>query len=1058
MEITEKWLGDIGGWQAMKTARHLADSNAVVNAKAEGESVRGLVNQGGKRYAAGLAIRSKSDVENLCTCPTSRARGMICEHSLAVALAVARAAEVKINRPAMSSGLRPTRLPATAAPFPQASGRPVQPSVSAPQAPPPPPGRFSVFIPPNVLDGSFRGQAAVFLKFDPAKGEPSDAIIAQWLKTQGLRPGSMPLMLTKGDLTAFLVALGGHGAVYSGKPSAAIDAEARLTISEEPMRLPILAKEVATGVAFSLDSSSIKPVLLLERQAWLYCASTRALFPTPVLEGEVMKCLSELLGGTASVQRPLAWLVLNRAALDEALQLRLEGKTLSQLHLVPLPCEFELHLDGSMQVIEAKLYTLYQDKRWLAMTGTPGEVDGLRFPLQAEGGDSRFYARNTTRELAALQRLEDLGFTIASSTTWRLNGPDKVARFYASELPRLKQIFAIVEGERWRGATRGMHRISPKVLEPANGNDERKPGNDWLSLDIAYEASDGFRLSRLDVLQMIRSGRKSITKEGKRYVIDEDACEEFEENLRDLDSTLTTTGVKVRADKAQFLLAGDDVEFATRQAASFQSEAWVQEHLPDLAPLLRPYQMEGIRWLEASARGAKAGLLADDMGLGKTLQAIALIRLIKAEAAAPAPALVICPKSLIGNWEKEFERFAPGLKVLPLHGAARKESFAQIGAHDVVITTYQLVIRDLAEYRKTEFATVVLDEASYIRNPDTEAAKALRQLRSARRFALTGTPLENGVRDLWSIYHFLLPGYLGSRDNFKERFETPLNNGAASPESRKAAERLRKLVRPYFLRRTKREVLKDLPEKIEQVLWCDLSPVQNQVYRKLLEEGLAEVREARKRSGGQGMKMTMFTVLLRLRQVCCDLRLTGMTGDALKGLDDEDLSGKLTVWRDRLAEVIQGGGKVIVFSQFVKFLHLLRDELDTANTPYCYLDGQSNDRTQQVDLFQKDPTRRVFLISLKAGGYGLNLTAADHVMLMDPWWNPAVEAQAIDRAHRMGQERVVTALRLVTRGTVEEKILRLQAQKRGLIEAALDESAPLMTGLTEEDLEQVLAM
>ena len=203
--------------------------------------------------------------------------------------------------------------------------------------------------------------------------------------------------------------------------------------------------------------------------------------------------------------------------------------------------------------------------------------------------------------------------------------------------------------------------------------------------------------------------------------------------------------------------------------------------------------------------------------------------------------------------------------------------------------------------------------------------------------------------------------------------------------------------------------------------------------------------------------MTMFTVLLRLRQVCCDLRLTGMTGDALKGLDEEDLSGKMTVWRDRLAEVVEGGGKVIVFSQFVKFLHLLRDQLDIAGTPYCYLDGQSNDRTAQVDRFQNEPARRVFLISLKAGGYGLNLTAADHVMLMDPWWNPAVEAQAIDRAHRLGQERVVTALRLVTRGTVEEKILKLQAQKRGLIEAALDESAPMMTGLTEEDLEQVLA-
>lgn len=1042
MEITEKWLGDIGGWQAMKTARHLADSNAVTNPKAEGTNVRGQVAQGGKRYAAGLAVRSKSDVENLCTCPTSRARGLICEHSLAVALVISRqaAGEGVRSAGAKTAGVR--------------SAQYAVPSVreAVPAIPAPPPGKFSVFIPPNVLDGSFRGQAAVFLKFEPGTGSASDGRIAAWLKTQGLKPGSMPLMLTKGDLTAFLAALGGHIAVFSGKPSASVDPESRLTLAEEAVRLPVLANEVPSGVAFSLDSSSLKPVLLLERQAWLFCSSTHTLFPSPVLEGEVMRCVGELLSGTPSVQRPLPWLLAHRTALDEALQLRLQGKTLSQLHLVPLPCEFLLQLDGSMQVVDAKLYATFANKRWLALTGTPNEVDGIRFPLQAEGSEARFYARNTTREQAAVQRLEDLGFTIASSTTWRLQGPDKVARFYASELPRLKQIFKIEEGERWRTATRGLYRISPKVLEPAS--DERKPGNDWLSLDISYQAADGFSISRLDVLQMIRSGRKGMTKDGRRYVIDEDACEEFEENLRDLDSTLTTTGVKVRSDKAQFLLAGDDVEFTSRQAASFQSEEWVREQLPDLAPLLRPYQMEGIRWLEAVARGAKAGLLADDMGLGKTLQSIALIRLLGSPG---SPTLVVCPKSLIGNWERELEKFAPGLKVLPLHGASRKEAFGSIPRHHVVITTYQLIVRDLAEYRKTEFSAVVLDEASYIRNPDTEAAKALRQLRATRRFALTGTPLENGVRDLWSIYHFLLPGYLGSRDNFKERFETPLNNGAATPDGRKVAERLRKLVRPFFLRRTKREVLKDLPEKIEQVLWCDLSPAQNQVYRRVLEEGLAEVKEARKRSGSQGMKMTMFTVLLRLRQVCCDLRLTGMAGEALKGLDEEDLSGKLTVWRDRLAEVIEGGGKVIVFSQFVKFLHLLREELDTAGTPYCYLDGQSNDRSAQVDRFQKEPARRVFLISLKAGGYGLNLTAADHVMLMDPWWNPAVEAQAIDRAHRLGQERVVTALRLVTRGTVEEKILKLQAQKRGLIEAALDETAPMMTGLTEEDLEQVLA-
>ncbi len=1045
MEITEKWLGDIGGWQAMKAARHLVDSGAVANAKAEGINIRGLVNQGGKRYAAGLAIRSASDVENLCTCPTSRARGLICDHSLAVALATIRAAAPPVS---------PRGLASTGARGPQAPVRSAAPPAT-PAAPQPPPGRFSVYIPENVLEGSFRGQAAVFLKFDPGKGEAGDARIVQWLKTQGLRPGSMPLMLTRNDLTTFLQAVQGHNAVFAGKPSAG--AGSALTLAEEPMRLPVLVQEIEgrPEVSLSVDSPSLQPVLLLERQAWLFAAATRTLFPTPPLEGEVARAVNDLLEGGKAIARPLAWLVLNRVPLDEALQLRLEGRSLNSLHIALLPCEFELELEGSLQTVEAKLYTVHEKLRWLAMDGSPTEVNGVRFPLQAAGSETRFYARNVAREQSALQRLEELGFTIASRTSWRLQGPDKVARFHASDLPRLRQVFTIVEGERWRASTRGLLRITPKLLE--TGAQERRQGQDWLSMDITYEAADGFRISRTEVLQLIRSGRGSVTREGKRYVIDEESCAEFEENLRDLDSTLTPTGLSVRADKAQFLLVQDDAQYAARQAAAFQSEDWVRSHLPDLAPLLRPYQMEGIRWLEAAARGFKAGLLADDMGLGKTLQAIALIRLLGTEKAA-GPALVVCPKSLIGNWEREFERFAPGLKVLALHGADRKEDFATINNHDAVITTYQLIVRDLAEHRKTEYSAVVLDEASYIRNPDTEAAKALRQVRAARRFALTGTPLENGVRDLWSICHFLAPGYLGGRDHFKERFETPLNSGAATPEGRKVAERLRKLVRPLFLRRTKREVLKDLPEKIEQVLWCDLSPAQNQVYRRLMEEGQAEVREARRRSGGQGMKMTMFTVLLRLRQVCCDLRLTGMPPEALKGLEDDDLSGKLTVWHDRLQEVIEGGGKVIVFSQFVKFLHLLRDALDAAKTPYCYLDGQSNDRTEQVERFQKDAGRKVFLVSLKAGGYGLNLTAADHVMLMDPWWNPAVEAQAIDRAHRLGQERVVTALRLVTRGTVEEKILKLQAQKRGLIEAALDESAPLMSGLSEEDLEEVLAM
>ncbi len=1043
MEINERWLGDIAGWQVLKAARALLARGVVADAVRTDDAVRGYVSEGPKRYQAGLTIRSRTDVENLCTCPASRGRGLICAHSIAVALAT-------MQQRTPAGGLQSMRPPAVAPHRGDAVS--AAPQTQPAEAPKPAPGRFAFYIAGNVLTGSFMGQAAVFMKFEPGNGAASDAGIVEWLRSQGLKPGSMPLMLTRRDLAGLFTACMGHHSVFAGKPSSSPPAEdARIAVADTTLRLPVSARDEAGDVGFALDSTSLKQLA----DAWCWCSATRSVFPLPTLSDECRKLVFELFTN-ARCTRSLPWLIDHRATLDDAFNLRLEGSTLASLRLVPLPCEFELSIDGSMQSIEAKLHATFGGKRWIVMDGSLSEVAGIRFPMQAPDSPARFYSRNIERERAAADRLFDLGFQAVSSTTLRLQGQDKVARFYASELPRLQRVFIIDESQRWRSATRGLLRITPKVREPEDA--ANKHGQDWLSLDIAYEAPDGFRITRSEVMQLIRSGRRGLTgPDGRNYLIDEDACEEFEDSLRDLDGEMTASGVRVRADKSQFLFTIDDTTFAAKQSASWQSEDAIKSQLPDLAPLLRPYQVDGIRWLESCARGSHAGLLADDMGLGKTLQAIALIRLLdRTGSPETGPALVVCPKSLIANWEREIERFAPALRVLTIHGAGRHDDFAQITQHDVVITTYQLIARDLSRHRAHTYAALVLDEASQIRNPDTEAAKALRAIKAERRFALTGTPLENGVRDLWSIYQFLLPGYLGSRDNFRDRFEKPLASGPATPAARKAADRLRKLVRPHFLRRTKQEVLKDLPEKIEQVLWCDLSRAQTEVYRRLLEEGHAEVRAARKRSGNNGAKMTMFTVLLRLRQVCCHLKMTGMADQTLAALPPDDLSGKLAVWRERLTEIIGNGGKIIIFSQFVKFLHLLRSELEQEKIPFCYLDGQSNDRAAQVQRFQEDTSVQAFLISLKAGGYGLNLTAADHVMLMDPWWNPAVEAQAIDRAHRMGQQRVVTALRLVTRGTVEEKILKLQDHKRGLIEAALDDDQPMMAGLSEEDLEQVL--
>jgi SNF2 family DNA or RNA helicase len=574
-------------------------------------------------------------------------------------------------------------------------------------------------------------------------------------------------------------------------------------------------------------------------------------------------------------------------------------------------------------------------------------------------------------------------------------------------------------------------------------------------MEFGYESSDGFRLPRSEVLRLVRSGQRSVQgKNGKRYLLDIQGVEEFEDTLRDVPIQLTPDGARISSlHAAYFSGIGKDDE------THLPDESVVLSELGELGARLRPYQLLGVRWMASLALAGRGGLLGDEMGLGKTVQSIALVVMLlsRVDQVNRLPVLIVCPKSLTGNWRAEFERFAPDLKVAISQGSNRADLLGRLQNYDVIITTYQLVVRDLDVLKKQSWQLLLLDEASYIRNAETDAAKALRELKACSRLALTGTPVENSTRDLWSIYHFVLPGYLGSRENFKERFELPIHGGMETPAGLAASERLKKLLRPYFLRRTKREVLKDLPEKIEQILWCEPSTAQAEVYRRVLEEGRDEIKAARKRSGQGGAKMTMFTVLLRLRQTCCDLRLTGLQKDTLGGLDQDELSGKWPMLLERLESILEGGGKVLVFSQFVQFLKLVRGALDDRQITYAYLDGSSTDRDAQVKSFQTQSDRRVFLISLKAGGYGLNLTAADHVILLDPWWNPAVESQAIDRAHRIGQQRVVTAYRLAMRGTVEERILALQAKKRGLVEASIDDQSPLMSGLQESDLEDLIA-
>ena len=459
---------------------------------------------------------------------------------------------------------------------------------------------------------------------------------------------------------------------------------------------------------------------------------------------------------------------------------------------------------------------------------------------------------------------------------------------------------------------------------------------------------------------------------------------------------------------------------------------------------LRPYQREGLGWLDYLERFGFGGILADDMGLGKTIQVLALLQYRKVNGDAEGPALAVVPRSLVFNWIEEAAKFTPELRVLDYTGRGRPQMRETFDDHDLIVTTYGTARTDVAELSKISFDYVILDEAQAIKNSTSQAAKACRLLRGQHKLAMSGTPIENHLGELWSIFEFLNPGMLGGVTAFKGL------TSASAGQDEGARAGLAKALKPFILRRTKSQVVEDLPEKTEYTLYCAMEPAQ----RRLYEELKAHYRHALLRKGSTDLnrsKIEVLEALLRLRQAACHPAL-------ISPEHAEAPSAKLDMLIPQLAEVVEEGHKALVFSQFTTFLGLVRDALDQEGLTYEYLDGKTRNRAERVERFQNDPDCPIFLISLKAGGLGLNLTAAEYVYLLDPWWNPAVEAQAIDRSHRIGQTQHVFAYRMICRDTVEQKIVDLQQQKRDLADAILNaDNRSIIKTLSRDDLEFLLS-
>jgi SNF2 family DNA or RNA helicase len=440
------------------------------------------------------------------------------------------------------------------------------------------------------------------------------------------------------------------------------------------------------------------------------------------------------------------------------------------------------------------------------------------------------------------------------------------------------------------------------------------------------------------------------------------------------------------------------------------------------------------------------------MGLGKTLQTLTWLQLERHDqASGKKPALIVCPTSLVDNWGEEAEKFTPDQKVIRLHGADRHDLWEHVESSDLVVTSYALLRRDLEQYLQHEFSVAVLDEAQHIKNRSTQNAKASKKIKADHKLVLTGTPIENSVADLWSIMDFLMPGYLGTHKAFREHYELPIGRGG--PEADLAQIKLRRKLNPFLMRRLKKEVAKDLPDKIQRIAHATLSKDQHMVYRELLESAKRKINDMVETKGFNQSRMQILKTLLRLRQTCCHLDLL-----KLPDLKSEFPSAKMELFFELVNEALDARHRILVFSQFTSMLGILRDELEERGLKYCYLDGTTKDRQEVVKEFNTDRSIPVFLISLKAGGSGLNLTGADMVIHYDPWWNPAVEDQATDRAHRIGQKNTVYSVKLITKNTVEEKVLAMQQRKKSVIDATLEKEGEFVQSLTWDDVQELLTL
>lgn len=992
------FLRELAGGMVLKDGERLFESHSVESARWESPALIGKVKGTEATYEPYLNLRSTVFAENRCNCPDGRKR-KVCAHAVAAALHFEACQHERIHEEA-------AQAEALEAPDPEENESPTEAvaprlksiriSEDGTRL------RILAFLPPNLEDAAARN--AIVVKLDAAAGREilplnklsptkayatTDAQEKAMLLIESWCGGKLAalLQLTKGRLAKLLSALQGEPVIYwVKKPSEPIKWEdERLSGVHEflpPLEDEDEDDEDGGAVAVAEDKPRIRSNVSLREPSKLN--------PRRLAESKAKRLFQSKAGDFPSCDKSLG-------ATAKAVSDSMEGYSSNRIVV-----------DGSPNFLAIRL---------------PAHDDSIR-PL---------------REI-----LKQAGFMLEpSNRKWWLRDHHKTLNFLSEHWQALKA--------QWQAAFTENFEAKFKDVELSSIDVQTRQESGRFFLDVSLSA----KTEEVELRKALASGKNYVAPEsGPITLLDKSSVERLHRIERAVsgqaDRPFTPTFSK-RLSTPELVDVEELLDEACQgwqppQAWQSRSRALKQVGALEPAPvrpgfdaILRSYQRIGVAWLWHLYRHDLGGILADEMGLGKTLQALALIECIHNQDTETQPALVVCPASLVENWMREAARFTPDLRRLKHHGPKRAKEPVALEDADLVITSYGTLRQDAELLTTMDWSVVIGDEAQHIKNRRSQNAKTLTRLHSAGRFLLTGTPVENSLDDLLSLFAFLMPGYL-------EKAPPKLSQEDRAWHGNRQISR----AAAYILRRTKKEVAPELPEKIEKTFFCELGNKQQRFYQDTLEKTRKEIFELEMSGANEGrLKFAAFTELLRLRQACVDPRILDENFAAAE-------SAKLAAFDEVLDECLDNGSRMLVFSSFVTALKLLAEHLKAKGHRFAYLDGSTKNRLAVCDEFNGNEEIPVFLISLKAGGTGLNLTGADTVLHYDPWWNPAAEAQATDRAHRIGQEKVVTSIKLIATNTVEEKVLELQAKKAEILNELFEESAAANAKVSIEDIKGLL--